>query len=216
VRRSLVKVTEIYLSLQGETSHAGRPCVLVRFTGCSLRCRYCDTAYAFTGGTDMTPEEVADRVRSFGIELVLLTGGEPLEQPELPLLVEILLAEGREVMIETGGHRPLHEIDPRAVKIVDVKCPGSGHEGDMRWENLELLGERDEVKFVLTGRADYDWAKAVLRRRLRGRERAVLFSAASGRLAPAELAAWILEDRLPIRLQIQLHRVLWPDRDRGV
>jgi 7-carboxy-7-deazaguanine synthase len=211
-----VRVTEIYASLQGETTHSGRPCVLARFTGCSLRCRYCDTAYAFTGGIDMTPREVAERVRSFGIDLVLLTGGEPLEQPELPLLIEILLADGREVMIETGGHRPLHDIDPRVIKIVDVKCPGSGHESDMHWENLGLLGRRDELKFVLTGRSDYDWAKAVVAERLHGRESAVLFSAASGRLHAAELAGWILEDRLPVRLQIQLHRVLWPDRDRGV
>jgi 7-carboxy-7-deazaguanine synthase len=139
-------------------------------------------------------------LRSFGIDLVLLTGGEPLEQPELPLLIEILLAEGCEVMLETGGHRPLHDIDPRVIKIVDVKCPGSGHEGDVCWENLGLLGRRDEVKFVLTGRADYDWAKAVVAERLRGRERTVLFSAANGRLQAAG-SRWILEDRLPVRLR---------------
>lgn len=211
-----MRVTEIYASLQGETTHAGRPCVLVRFTGCSLRCRYCDTAYAFYGGEESAPEKVADAVRAYGIGLVLLTGGEPLEQVELARLVSILLDRGHEVLIETGGHRSIAGIDSRAIKIIDVKCPGSGHDADVLWENFEALGPRDEIKFVLTGRADYEWAKETLRSRLGRWRGTVLFSAAEKRLAPADLAAWILVDKLPVRLQIQLHKVLWPDRDRGV
>jgi len=211
-----MKVTEVYASLLGESTESGRPCVLVRFTGCCLRCRYCDTPYAFHGGEEMAPEEVAARVREHGIDLVLLTGGEPLEQEDLPRLVEILLGRGHEVLVETGGHRPIETLDPRVLKILDIKCPGSGHADAMLWSNLDALGPRDEVKFVLVDRADYEWAKGALAEKLRGVRGPVLFSAAYGRLAPAELAGWILEDRLPVRLGIQLHRILWPDRERGV
>jgi 7-carboxy-7-deazaguanine synthase len=211
-----MKVTEIYASLLGESTESGRPCVLVRFTGCSLRCRYCDTSYAFRGGEEMAPEEVAGRVRAHGIDLVLLTGGEPLEQEELHRLIEILLGRGHEVLVETGGHRPIETIDPRVLKILDIKCPGSGQSDAMLWSNLDALGPRDEVKFVIVDRADYEWAKRVLAKRLRGARGPVLFSAAHGRLAPAELGGWILEDRLPVRLGVQLHRILWPDRERGV
>ncbi|MFH1681316.1 MAG: radical SAM protein [Candidatus Eisenbacteria bacterium] len=211
-----MKVSEIYASLLGESTHTGRPAVLVRFTGCSLRCRYCDTAYAFHGGEERSPGEIADRVRSYGVELVLLTGGEPLEQEDLPRLIEILLDRGHEVIVETGGHRPIGAIDARVVKILDIKCPGSGHADDMIWSNIDALGPRDEVKFVIADRTDYEWAKEVLAARLRGREGTVLLSAAHGRLLPAALAEWILEDGLRVRLQVQLHRILWPDRDRGV
>lgn len=210
-----MRVTEIYASLQGESTRAGFPCVLVRFTGCRLRCRYCDTAYAFHGGEEMTPGEVADRIRSFRIPLVLLTGGEPLEQTELPALIDLLLGGGFEVMIETGGHVPIAGIDPRTVRIVDCKCPGSGHDGDMVWENLENLTDRDEVKFVVTDRGDYEWAKAVIEERLSGWRGTVLLSAAHGRITPTELGEWILEDRLHARLQVQLHRLLWPEKTRG-
>ncbi|MFH1279106.1 MAG: radical SAM protein [Candidatus Eisenbacteria bacterium] len=211
-----MRVTEIYASLQGEGTRSGRPSVLVRFTGCRLRCRYCDTAYAFRGGEEMTPERVAETVRSFGIPLVLLTGGEPLEQPELPALIDLLLGAAFEVVVETGGHVSVEGVDPRVIKILDCKCPGSGHDGDMYWRNLELLRDEDEVKFVVTDREDYLWAKRVVENRLAGWKGAVLFSAAHGRTTPRDLGEWILEDRLPARLQIQLHRLLWPEKTRGV
>lgn len=211
-----MRVTEIYASLQGESTRSGRPCVLVRFTGCSLRCRYCDTAYAFRGGEEATPDEVAAKAGSFGIPLVLLTGGEPLEQDELPRLIEILLAAGHEVMIETGGHVLIADVDPRVIKIVDFKCPGSGHDADIVWENADHLDDKDEVKFVVRDRADYEWAKRVMAERLAGWNGTVLFSAVHDDLSPTTLGEWILEDRLPARLQIQLHRLLWPEKTRGV
>ena len=209
-------MTEIYASILGESTHAGRPCVLARFTGCSLRCRYCDTAYAFSGGVEMSPREVAGRIRFFGHRLVLLTGGEPLEQPEIPDLVSSLLESGRELLVETGGHVSAAHLDPRVIKILDIKCPGSGSADSMAWENIGILGPRDEVKFVLTDRRDYEWAREVRAARLRDFEGAVLFSAARGFLTDTLLAEWILEDGLEVRLQVQLHRVLWPDRERGV
>ncbi len=211
-----MRVTEIYASLQGESTHSGRPGVLVRFTGCSLRCAWCDTAYAFEGGEEISPDDVAGRIREFGIGLVLLTGGEPLEQEELPELIDILLDRGMEILVETGGAEPVGWLDRRVVKVLDFKCPASGCAGANRWENIEALGERDEVKFVIADRNDYDWAVEVLRNRLAGWGGVVLFSPVRGDLDPAVLGGWILEDRLPVRLQIQLHKVLWPDRERGV
>lgn len=211
-----MRITEIYPAIVGESTHTGRLCVIVRFTGCSLRCVYCDTSYAFTGGENVTPADLLGQIRSFGIPLVLLTGGEPLEQEELHILVEGLLDGGHEILMETNGARPLGKLDRRVTTIMDIKCPGSGHVDTILWENLDHLDGKDEIKFVLTGRDDYEWAKRTVSTKLAGWNGAVLFSAVTESLSPAKLSEWIIEDRLPVRLQIQIHKVLWPDRERGV
>lgn len=214
-------ISEIYRSLQGESTRAGTPCTLVRLTGCGLRCGYCDTTYAFSGGDSLAVSEIVTRVCELGADLVLITGGEPLEQKNVTPLIEALAALGATVMVETGGHVSVVPAAAAATVILDLKTPGSGMEKHNRWENLELLRSSDEVKFVLTSREDYLWAREVLaRRRPQGRKLSricpVLFSPAQGLLDPALLAGWILEDRLPVRLNLQLHRILWPAAERGV
>lgn len=208
---STLRITEIFKSIQGESTRAGLPCAFVRLTGCSLRCVWCDTAYAFHGGAEMTVEDAADRALAFGTELVEITGGEPLEQDAVYPLMERLLAAGRTVLLETGGHVPLDRVDPRVVKIVDVKAPGSGMADANLPENLEALGERDELKFVLANRADFDWALDLVTRRELDRGRVVTFSPAWNDLPAADLAAWVRDAGRPIRLGLQLHKVLWGD-----
>lgn len=211
-----MKVTEIFHSIQGESSQAGRPCVFVRLTACDLRCRWCDTTYAFTGGRPMTPEAVLDAVLAHDCPLVEITGGEPLLQEETPELCRRLLAAGREVMIETGGHRDISVLPPGVRVILDVKCPGSGESDKVRWENLDRLGADGEVKFVIADRRDYEWAREiVLARGLAGRF-VVLFAPVFGELSYEDLAAWILEDRTPVRLQLQIHKHVWEPTRRGV
>jgi 7-carboxy-7-deazaguanine synthase len=214
-------VSEIYRSLQGESTRAGTPCTLVRLTGCSLRCGYCDTAYAFSGGSVLAVSDIVKQVRELGADLVLITGGEPLEQENVTALMEALAALGATVMVETGGHVSLEPAAVATTVVLDLKTPGSGMERHNRWENLALLRASDEVKFVLTSRADYLWAREVLARRRPGGRKLtdicpVLFSPAHGLLEPALLAGWILEDRLSVRLNLQLHRILWPAAERGV
>lgn len=212
----MVRVTEIFASIQGETSYAGLPFAFVRLTGCNLRCRYCDTAYAYDGGEEFPVEEVVSRVALFGIPRVTVTGGEPLLQPEAPALVGALLDLGFLVLVETNGTVPVSGLDPRAVKIIDVKCPGSGEERKMLWENFEHLTPRDEVKFVIASEEDYRYAKEVVAKYRKGREFPVLFSPAFGLLPPERLAGWMVGDRLDGRFQLQLHKLVWgPDR-RGV
>jgi 7-carboxy-7-deazaguanine synthase len=213
----VLTVHEIYLSVQGESTHVGRPCVFVRLTACDLRCRWCDTPYAFTGGRKMSIDEVVAAVRTFGCGLVEVTGGEPLLQKEAPELMRRLLAEGEEVLLETGGHLPIDEV-PRAVrKIVDVKCPGSGESAKMHWPNLDHLAPHDEVKFVIQDRADFDYARDVVSKHgLATRAAAVLFSPVHGVLAPRELVQWMLDDRVPARLQLQAHKYIWDPQTRGV
>ena len=213
----MLTVHEIYLSVQGESTHVGRPCVFVRLTACDLRCRWCDTPYAFTGGRKMSIDEVVAAVRTFGCGLVEVTGGEPLLQKEAPELMRRLLAEGEEVLLETGGHLPIDEV-PRAVrKIVDVKCPGSGESAKMHWPNLDHLAPHDEVKFVIQDRADFDYARDVVSKHgLATRAAAVLFSPVHGVLAPRELVQWMLDDRVPARLQLQAHKYIWDPQTRGV
>ncbi|HEY6393919.1 MAG TPA: radical SAM protein [Candidatus Binataceae bacterium] len=210
-------INEIFYSIQGESTHAGRPCVFVRLTGCNLRCNYCDTEYAFYQGRKMTIAEIAAAVDRYRCNLVEITGGEPLLQEGVYALIDAMLTAGRAVMIETSGASDVSRLDPRVIKIMDLKCPGSG-EGDRNlWSNLDHLTRRDEVKFVLSDRADYDWArKAIASRELASRVNALLLSPAFGRLNPAELAAWMLEDRVPARLQIQLHKHIWGPDIRGV
>jgi 7-carboxy-7-deazaguanine synthase len=213
----VLTVHEIYLSVQGESTHVGRPCVFVRLTACDLRCRWCDTPYAFTGGRKMPIDEVVDAVRAHGTNLVEITGGEPLLQKEAPDLMQRLIDAGFEVMLETGGHRPIDDVPAAVVKIVDVKCPASGEAGKMYWPNLDRLAPHDEVKFVIQDRADFDYACDVVNRHaLADRVAAVLFSPVFGGLEPRDLARWILEDKVPARLQLQTHKYIWAPETRGV
>jgi 7-carboxy-7-deazaguanine synthase len=210
-------IHEIYRSIQGETSFAGRPCTLVRLSGCNLRCRWCDTPQAFYGGTRYPREEVLQRALSFGTELVLVTGGEPLLQPAVLPLMRDLCDAGRTVMIETSGERDVSEVDPRVHRIVDLKAPGSGECARNRYENLALLGPRDQVKFVLADAEDYAWARELIRReRLSERVAEVLLSPVHGELDPSQLVAWTLADELRVRVQLQLHKIIWGREAQGV
>ncbi|MFW6154042.1 MAG: radical SAM protein [Planctomycetota bacterium] len=209
-------VNEIFLSLQGEGTRAGRPCVLVRLTGCDVGCRWCDTRYARADGEAMTIAAIAAAVAGRGCRLVEVTGGEPLAQAASPALLTALCEAGHEVLLETSGTFDIAPVDPRVVRIMDVKCPSSGVAGAMRWSNLERVRPSDEVKFVLADRGDYEYARAVIDQHdLTGRC-TVLMGPVAGQLDPAELAAWICADRLEVRLNLQLHKLLWPDRERGV
>jgi 7-carboxy-7-deazaguanine synthase len=213
----VLTVHEIYLSVQGESTHTGRPCLFVRLTACDLRCRWCDTPYAFSGGRKMAIADVVAALEVHACRLVELTGGEPLLQPEAPALMAELLARGYEVLLETGGHVPTDAVPSGVMTILDVKCPASGEAGRMHWPNLDRLSVHDEVKFVIADRADFDYARDVVaRHRLPGRVRAVLFSPVHGVLAASDLATWILEAHLPVRLQIQAHKYIWSPDARGV
>lgn len=209
-------ISEIYRSIQGESSYAGRPCVFVRLTGCPLRCKWCDSAYAFQGGERMGIETILERVAELGGGLVEVTGGEPLIQEGCLDLMTGLCDAGHEVLLETSGAFEIGGVDPRVVKIVDIKCPDSGEASRNRWENLSLLGAKDEVKLVLASRADYEWGRRIVEEFGLGGSRITHFSPAWGLLDPAELAGWILEDELDVRLQLQLHKLLWPEKTRGV
>ena len=211
-----MRITEIFHSIQGESSYAGQPCVFVRLTGCPLRCSWCDSEYTFSGGTEMTLNEVLDRVRGYRCRLVEITGGEPLHQPEAFLLVERLCSQGYEVLIETSGAIDIAPVDKRAHVILDVKCPGSGMGERMYWDNLKRLTEKDEVKFVIKDRADYEWASSIVTKYGLEKRCTVLFGPVFGELEPRRLAEWILEDRLPVRLQVQLHKYIWDPDMRGV
>jgi 7-carboxy-7-deazaguanine synthase len=213
----MLTVFEIYRSIQGESTHAGRPCVFVRLAACDLRCVWCDTPYAFTGGRKMTVAEVMHAVDEAGGDLVEVTGGEPLLQRDAIALLEALVTSGRDVLLETGGHMPVDDVPDEVVTILDVKCPGSGEAGKMHWPNLDQLSSRDEVKFVVADRTDADYAFDVIRRHdLAKRSAAVLVSPVHGALDPAELARWILDTRLPVRLQLQAHKYIWSPETRGV
>jgi 7-carboxy-7-deazaguanine synthase len=211
-----MRITEIYASVQGETQYAGLPCTLVRTTGCDLRCTYCDSAFAFHGGRDMTIDEIVAEVGRLGAPLVLLTGGEPMLQKELPALAGRLLDGGYRVMIETSGAHPLDTLPPEVVRIVDVKTPGSGESHRMRWDALDALRPRDAAKFVLTSEDDYRWATDVIRERRLADRTEVLLSPMHGRLAPDQLVSWMLRDRLPARLNLQIHKYIWSPDARGV
>ncbi len=214
---SVLTISEIYLSVQGESTHVGRPCVFVRLTACNLRCRWCDTPYAFSGGRRLSIDEIVTDIARHQCDLVEITGGEPLLQAEVHDLMARLVRDDYEVLLETGGHMPIDDVPDEVVTILDVKCPASGEAAAMHWPNLDQLSRRDEVKFVIQDRADFDYAAGVVRRYgLAERTAAVLFSPVHNVLAPDELVRWMLEDRIPARLQLQAHKYIWsPDR-RGV
>lgn len=211
----MLRITEIFHSIQGESSHAGRPCVFVRLTGCNLRCRWCDSAYTFTGGEKLALEDVVDRVKAYGCNLVEITGGEPLAQAEALPLIARLLDDGFEVLIETSGSIDVTPVDRRAKLILDIKCPGSGEAAKNRWENLDDLRPHDELKFVVADRADYEWARALIAERRLDRW-TILFSPVWGELELKPLAEWMLADRVPARLQTQLHKHIWGADVHGV
>jgi len=212
----MLTVNEVFFSIQGEGTRAGRPSLFLRLTGCPLRCVWCDTAYAFHEGQKRDEAELLAELRRYPTRLLCLTGGEPLAQPAAFAFVTRLADDGWEVVIETSGHVATTALDPRATVILDVKTPGSGETHRMEWTNLDRLRTRDEVKFVIDGRADYEWSRdVVLKRRLADRA-TVLFSPVHGVLDPGRLGRWILEDGLPVRLQVQLHKYLWPGETRGV
>jgi 7-carboxy-7-deazaguanine synthase len=210
-------IHEIYASIQGESTFAGLRCAFVRTTGCNLRCAWCDTPQAFYGGTRMRRSDVLARALALDTPLVELTGGEPLLQPgTLPLMTELCDA-GRTVLIETSGEADVSRVDPRVHKIMDLKCPGSGESARNRWTNLEHIGPGDEIKFVLAGREDYEWMRNAVRERgLAGRTPNLLASAVFGKLASKDLVAWVIEDRLPLRVQLQMHKYVWPPDATGV
>ena len=212
-----MKVNEIFYSIQGESSFAGLPFAFIRLAACNLRCTYCDTTYAFYEGTEMSIPEIIGKIEDFPTRNVLVTGGEPMLQKSVHELFERLLALGYTVLVETGGQVSLSHVDPRVHKIMDFKCPSSGMEAHNLYENVQFLTERDEVKFVVSDRHDFDWSCDVIRRYdLTSRVSEILFSPVYSRLSYADLAGWVLHCGLPVRLQLQLHKIIWPDIRRGV
>jgi 7-carboxy-7-deazaguanine synthase len=216
-RPDVLRINEIFYSIQGESSRAGERCIFVRMTGCGLRCSYCDTEYAFFEGADMPVASVFDRVREFECKLVELTGGEPLEQEGVYPLIDRLLSEGYDVMIETGGHVDISRVDRRVKRIVDLKTPSSGMQNRNLFSNMAALTPNDEVKFVIGSREDYDWAKEKIEAYdIAAKAGTILFSPVHGVLPEHELAEWILTDKMPVRFQVQLHKIIWPATLRGV
>lgn len=211
-------VNEVFYSIQGESSFAGRPCVFIRLTGCNLRCSYCDTRYAYEEGTEMELDSIMDHVSSYRCPLVEITGGEPLIQEDTPQLIRRLLERGFEVLLETNGSQNIQRVDDRCIKVVDMKCPSSGMEARNDLENLKRLGSGDELKFVIGNRMDFEYAKGVLDefRKYFSAKSPVHFSPVFGELEPKLLAQWILEERLEVRLQLPLHKILWDPNQRGV
>jgi 7-carboxy-7-deazaguanine synthase len=213
----MLTINEIFHSIQGESSHAGRPCVFVRLTACDLRCTWCDTPYAFHEGQKRSVDDVVEAVERYDCPLVEITGGEPLLQEDVYELMQRLLARGRTVLLETGGHRSTTRVPDEVITILDVKCPASGESSKNDFSNLLRLSAHDEVKFVVQDRGDYEFARDVIARHdLAGRASAILMSPVHGVLDPKTLSEWILADRLPVRLQLQLHKFIWPPETRGV
>ena len=207
-----LKIHEIFYSLQGESSRVGLPTVFVRLTGCPMRCGYCDTAYAFNGGSNMSINEILNKVASYGAHYITITGGEPLAQKGCWPLLTALCDAGYSVSLETGGAVDTNEVDARVVVILDIKTPGSGELKNMRMSNIKYLKAQDEVKFVLCNRADYDWAKELLAKYALNKTCSILFSPVYNQVNPTELAEWILQDKLPVRMQVQLHKILWGEK----
>jgi 7-carboxy-7-deazaguanine synthase len=211
-----MKVCEIFTSIQGESTYAGMPCTFIRMTGCNLRCSYCDTVYAYEEGTEFSEDEIISRVDRAGLKTVEITGGEPLLHGGIPSLVTRLLESGYTVLVETNGSQDIRNIDRRSVIILDVKTPGSGMSGSILQSNLEVLKDRDEVKFVITDKEDYEWAKNLIRKYSLPERCTVLFSPAFGILDPSALSTWIMADKLDVRLNLQLHKYIYGPHLRGV
>lgn len=211
-----LKINELFFSIQGESTHAGRPCVFVRLSGCNLRCSWCDTAYAFHDGTKRSFKELREEIESYQCDLVEITGGEPLLQKNvLPFMTQLCDA-GYEVLLETGGQMDIRPVDGRVQRVMDIKCPSSGESAKNHWANIDVLTVRDQVKFVIGGREDYDWAKGVIKKYKMGGKFPLLMSPVSGLTVNRELAEWILADKLDVRFQLQLHKYIWPTETRGV
>ena len=210
-------VNEIFYSIQGESTYSGRPCVFVRLTGCNLRCSYCDTRYAYEQGKNMELTEIMNRIAAYKCRLVEITGGEPLLQSQTPILIYRLLENGYEVMLETNGSLDISRVDRRCIKIVDIKCPTSGESVKNDLENLKRLGPKDQVKFVIGDPSDYEYAKKTIASICPDfPEEQILFSPVSGKIPPSRLSEWILKDNLNVRVHLQLHKIIWPDKERGV
>lgn len=209
-------VSEIFKSIQGESSFAGLPCVFLRLAGCNLRCRYCDTPYAQVGGDPISLDQIMCRVASYDCPLVEITGGEPLAQADTPLLALALLEKGFRVLVETNGSLDISILPPAVVRIMDIKCPSSGESHSILWRNVLELGSDDEVKFVISDRADYEWARGKVHDQLAGSSAGILFSTTFGKLHPRNLVEWMLKDSINARFQLQLHKYIWPPETRGV
>ena len=207
-----LKIFEIFYSLQGESSRVGLPTIFIRLSGCPMRCHYCDTAYAFQGGSMMTIDEIIKTIKKYDTLYVTVTGGEPLAQKEVLSLLKVLADQNYEVSLETGGGVSIKEVDPRIKIILDIKTPESGEEKKNHWDNLNLIHSKDEIKFVLCSREDYDWAKKILNQYKLAEKCDVLFSPVYQKLNTTNLGNWILEDQLPVRMQIQLHKLLWGEK----
>ena len=211
-----LRVNEIFMSIQGESSHAGKPCIFIRLTGCNLRCSYCDTVHAYNEGSAMTLDEILKRARGYKSSNICITGGEPLLQANLSKLINILKKNHFNVYIETNGSLNIDMLPKGIVRVVDIKCPDSGMEREMDWGNIERLKKRDEVKFIISSKRDYEWAKGVTEKQRIIERATVLFGLVHDKLKPKTLAGWILKDGLDVRLQLQLHKTIWPDKTRGV
>ena len=212
----MIKINEIYLSVQGESTHTGLPCIFIRLTGCNLRCSWCDTAYAFHEGKNMSIDEILQKVENFGIHLVEITGGEPLMQDNVYTLMKRLIEKGYKVMLETGGSISLERVPKDVIKIMDLKCPGSGEQEKNNLDNLKLLAPHDEVKFVILDKKDYEWSRDIIKRYKINETAHILVSPVFDKLELKEMVKWILEDRLPVRLQTQLHKIIWDKNTIGV
>jgi len=212
----MLKVNEIYHSIQGESTNAGLPCVFIRLTGCNLRCTYCDTEYAFFEGKERAVEEIIEEVKKYNCKLVEVTGGEPLMQGECNALMKNLCDEGFEVLLETAGNMPINEVDKRVKIIMDLKCPSSGMMDKNLYENVSHLKKEDEIKFVIGIREDYDWSKEIFKKYGLNKKCTVLFSAVFNKLDPLTLVNWILEDKLEVRFQLQMHKFIWHPETKGV
>ncbi len=213
---SLLRVNELFVSIQGESSYAGIPCIFIRLTGCNLRCSYCDTAYAYDEGSEMSLTEIIKIVKRHECRNVCITGGEPLLQENINKLINLLKKSNFNVYIETNGSRNIDTLPKGIVRVVDIKCPGSGMDQEIDWKNIERLRSKDEVKFIISSKSDYEWAKKITRKYNIIDRVTVLFGLVHGRLKPKTLAGWILKDKLDVRLQLQLHKIIWPDKIRGV
>ena len=212
----MLKVNEIYLSVQGESSYTGLPCVFVRLTGCNLRCIWCDTAYAFYEGKSMSIDEIVGKVKNFGVKLIEITGGEPLMQENVYPLMNGLIEKGFQVLLETGGSLSLEKVPRNIIKIMDIKCPGSGEHKNNNLDNLKFLETKDEVKFVILNRHDYEWSRDLIHKYKIHEIAHILISPVYDKLELKEIVKWILEDKLPVRLQTQLHKAIWDENTIGV